>query len=191
MDVLHWNNKDKTLKKNPRSSFPGKVQGTSFVDQNMVINSLPIHDTHCVWCTRKCVGQRNKNITKPKTLVIPVLFAFFPFFLPEQLLGKLNDCREMWYAVLPPTQRSSFPHPAHQFLTDRSVHRSREEGKKKTLVDLNVDCIYNPNCAFPFWSNSVDVQELWKPEQLSFTHLAGLFAGFGKRYLSTSPLQDI
>lgn len=36
-------------------------------------------------------------------------------------------------------------------------------------------------------SNSVDVQEWWKPEQLSFTHLGGLLADCGKRYLRNSP----
>lgn len=48
----------------------------------------------------------------------------------------------------------------------------------------------NPKLCFSFRRNSVDMQELWKPEQLSFTHLGGLLAGFGKRYLSNSTFRN-
>lgn len=80
--------------------------------------------------------------------------------------------------------------PAFQCLTDRSyigVERSKKENTDGPKCGLYLQS----KLCFCFPSNSVDVQELWKPEKLSFTHLGGLLAGFGKRYLSNSPLEDI
>lgn len=75
----------KQTMKNHRSPFPGKVQGTSFVDQITVINSLPFHDTHCVWCTRRCVSDREtKTSWNLRHIVIPVLF-FFAWTAPWQI----------------------------------------------------------------------------------------------------------
>lgn len=94
----------KQTMKNHRSPFPGKVQGTSFVDQITVINSLPFHDTHCVWCTRRCVSDREtKTLWNLRHIVIPVLFFFF-FCMNSSLANWMTA--EKCGNVIPTTQRS-------------------------------------------------------------------------------------
>lgn len=50
-----------------------------------------------------------------------------------------------------------------------------------------MDTVLAINIVLFLQRNSVDVEEWWTPGQLSFPHLGGLLAGFGKRYLRNSP----
>lgn len=148
---MHWTygptcieiTRTKTMKIH-RLPFPGKVQGTSFVDHITVLNSLPIHDTRWVWCTRKYASDKETKTTKQKTYSDSSNAIF--------LFCCLNSSLANWMSTekCSPPYNPETPQPPHPTAPIKAWQTDlyTRTGKKRPVA-LNGDCISNPNCAFP------------------------------------------
>lgn len=186
MDQLHWNNKDKTNNEKSQVTISRKSTGNflCWPNHGHKFTSLSWHPL-CLMHKEMCVRQRKKNIMKLKTYSDSSAF----FFCMNSSLANWMTAEKCGDAI-PTTQRSPHLSMPETDLYNRGKNKQTNNLKKKKKNTGGPKCGLYLQSKLCFWSNSVGMQELWKPEQSSFTHLGKLLAGFGKRYLSNSTFED-